>query len=278
MDVTNKYAVLRVVPDERRGERVNIGLIVLKDRSIDVRLVGSMSKVSAVDGTIDIAQIFSLPQMIKDWLSSTRGADAKYKMLKSSGLVSVSDLGWFKTRDNEEYESTLARLMDKLVVPRLAPPKPSLGSTKITSHLRARFKVSGILGRVHADISKHLVVANYPLAADEDLFADFVLKNGVYRVTETADFRAESGSGGDKRRIASEAAVKLDRALKVFKRKNVIRYAVVGTPKGGDATASVKLLGNYVDEMFNIDSSLDMADYMQRMLVAAKHSLELTNA
>ena len=68
MDVINKYAVLRIVPDERRGERVNIGLIVLKDTSIDVRLISSMSKVSALDGSIDLGQILALPSGIESWL------------------------------------------------------------------------------------------------------------------------------------------------------------------------------------------------------------------
>ena len=122
MDVTNKYAVLRIVPDERRGERVNVGLIVLKDRAVDVRLAGSMSKVSAIDGSVDVSQILALPKLIESWLSRTRGADAKYGVLKNSGLVSLSELGWFNARDIDEYEGTLARLMEKLVVPRSAPP------------------------------------------------------------------------------------------------------------------------------------------------------------
>ena len=276
MDVINKYAVLRIVPDERRGERVNIGLIVLKDTSIDVRLISSMSKVSALDGSIDLGQILALPSGIESWLSATRGADAKYQTLRNSGLVSVSELGWFNSLNNVEYEATLMQLMNKLVEPKPSPSKTSTGNTKIASHLRQQFRSSKILGKVKSDIAKHLIVPNYPLAPDEGLYADFVLKNGVYRVTETADFRAESGTSSDRRRIAADAAIKLDTAKKLFRRKGVRRYAVVGVPRGNGATQAVNLLEKYVDEIFDVESKSEMARYMQKMLEAANESLALS--
>ena len=98
----------------------------------------------------------------------------------------------------------------------------------------------------------------------------------MYRVTETADFRAESGGPSDQRRIAADAAIKLDTAKKLF-RKKVICCAVIGEPKSDSAVPSIKLLNKYVDEIYNIESTADMATYWQKMLEAAHESMALSH-
>jgi Protein of unknown function (DUF3037) len=44
-----KYAILTAIPDARRGERVNVGIVVLLKDRIDVRFA-ELSKVSALTG------------------------------------------------------------------------------------------------------------------------------------------------------------------------------------------------------------------------------------
>ena len=123
------------------------------------------------------------------------------------------------SENDGEYEASIKRLMLKLVEPK-SRARHIAGNTKITISLRDQFKQQNILGKDLKDITKHLVIPNYPLFPDEGLYADFVLKNGVYRITETADLRAESGSTTDRRRIAADAAIKLDKARKKFKRSS----------------------------------------------------------
>ncbi len=276
MDSRFKFAVLRLEPDKRRGERINIGIVVFKDDSLDVRLLPSMNKVSAIDGSVDTSLVSILPANLSAALASVHGADEKYSTLVDLRLASVSEMGWFAAADSIRYESEISRLMAALVVPRPMPSRQTSGNARIASELKKRFKSGKILGKVKGDLSKHLVVPNYPLAPNEDLYADFVLKNGVYRVTETADFRANSNSSHDKRRIAADAAIKLDRAKKVFKgRDKLRRYAVVGGSNDGSANHAVNLIGEYSDEVFAVESSADMARYFQMMMEAAHASLPM---
>src|ERR1017187_5563562 len=86
MDRSYKYAVLRIIPDSRRGECVNIGIVVFTPSKVDVRLISSLNKVAAIDGSIDLHRIAALPEALKEHLSSKDGVDAKYSALKEMGL------------------------------------------------------------------------------------------------------------------------------------------------------------------------------------------------
>ena len=177
------------------------------------------------------------------------------------------------SENDGDYEASIKRLMVTLVEPK-SRSRHIVANTKITISLRDQFKKQNILGKDAKDITKHLVIPNYPLFPDEGLYADFVLKNGVYRITETADLRAESGSAADRRRIAADAAIKLDKARKKFKRSSK-RYVVYGASPGSDASQQVNLLGDYSDGIYNIGSKTDMASYMELIMEAASQNRQL---
>ena len=69
MDRFFKYAVLRAIPDPRRGEVVNIGLAIFHEQTVDVRMAPTLSKVLALDPGIDIYQYQNLPDAIAQWTS-----------------------------------------------------------------------------------------------------------------------------------------------------------------------------------------------------------------
>lgn len=277
MDQLFKYSVLRVMPDKRRGEVVNVGIVVFKTDGTDVRLLDSLNKVAAIDGSFDLAQLVAAPAQIDSWLSSRSTVEEKHEALKKLGFISVSDLAWFTAPTSQEYEIMIERLMDALVVPKNKPLKASPGISRITSTLKEKFRGQHILGKTKEDIKKHLVVPNYPLSLASGLYLDFVLKNGVYRVTETADLRAESSSHADRRRIAADAAIKLDTARKKMKR-GVQRYVVYGAKRGSDTGQLVNLLGDYSDGVYNIQSRQDMAAYMEIIMDAASNTRSLSSS
>jgi hypothetical protein len=277
MDRSYKYAVLRVIPDKRRGEIVNVGIVVFNKKNTDVRLLASLNKVTALDGTFDLQQFALVSEQIADQSLRHKTVEEKHASLNKLGFVGVSDLSWFKASSPKEYEAMIERLMTAHVEPRNKPVRPLHVASRITSDLKEKFRAQNILGKTTDDIKRHLVVPNYPLSTASGLILDFVLKNGVYRVTETADLRAESSSSSDRRRIAADAAIKLDAAKKKF-RKGVQRYVVYGARSGEDSSQQVNLLGDYSDGVFNIQSRQDMANYMDIIMKAASdtHSLAST--
>src|SRR5437660_42133 len=112
-----RYSVLRAIPDQRRGECVNIGVVVFKPGGgTDVRLLSSLNKLYALDANIDVEQFEELPQMIVDWVSSTDDIERRHESLKQFGIVTVSDLGLFQC-DDKQYEWFVDQIMNTLVKP-----------------------------------------------------------------------------------------------------------------------------------------------------------------
>ena len=261
-----KYAVLRVTPDVRRGESVNVGLAIFTASGIDVRILPSLSKVSALSGQIDLASLRQLPQTVAKWTSGVEDIETKHALLRNLGVVTVSGLGCFESLMPQDYEERVAHLMRTLVTP-LAARRVVQTGTKIKTALRSHFRGSKILGDSVTDIARHLVVPNYPIDTDEGLYADFVVKNGTYHVTETADFRSAHISTIGRVRVASYAAIKLDKAKQSF--GNQTKRFVVFAGREDIPAQPLNLLSDYADSIFNLDSPEDMANYMSLMVEAA---------
>jgi hypothetical protein len=149
-------------------------------------------------------------------------------------------------------------------------------NTRIVTTLKTKFRANRILGAGVNDIAKHLVVPNYPIDEDEGLFADFVVKNGAYHITETADLRSASASNIERVRIASFAAIKLHRAKETFGRSTK-RYVVYASRRGAPAQAE-NLIGQFADAIFHLDSKKEMASYMEHIMDAASATRALHSA
>lgn len=271
-----KYSVLRVIPDTRRGECVNVGLVVFLHEGVDVRVLPSLAKVSALNGTVDLDQLRDLPSTISEWIP-TGDTEYRHTMLKDMGVVSVTEMGEFETDGSpHSYETAVKRLMKTLVQPIPAELRAVAPGTRLVTTLKSKFRANRILGSGVNDIAKHLVVPNYPIDEDEGLFADFVVKNGAYHITETADLRATSASNIDRVRIASFAAIKLHRAKETFG-KSTKRYVVYASRRGAPAQAE-NLIGQFADAIFHLDNRKEMASYMEQIMDAASSTRAIRNA
>ena len=178
-----EYAVLRVSPDARRGETVNVGLVIFRGKRVDVRVSPDLSKVLALDPSMDIERLRAIPLLVGQWTKGVSDERTVRDVLSSTGLVSMTDKGVFTSRSAANYEDVIATLMERLVTPRPQPKKTRDSAAKLITTLKARFRSQRILGRKQQDLARHLVVHNFPIDEDEGLCADFMLKNGMYRQT-----------------------------------------------------------------------------------------------
>ena len=275
MAPTFEYAILRVIPDAVRGECVNVGLVVFLDDGLDVRMLPTLGKVSALDGAIDLNALLSLPERLKDWYSSNKRPTQKLASLKHLGVITVSDKASFALAAPDQYETEVTRLMKRLVVPNLTRYRSIRSHTRITQTLKKQFTRNGILGKKLDDISRFLVVQNFPIAVDENLYAEFALKNSHYHLTETADFRSETLGGKEKSRVASFVAIKFVEATRVFKTTGCKRYAIYAAKNDNEIRSQLAMLANNSDGVINVRSKSEMDAYMATIVSAASHTRSL---
>ncbi len=278
MALSFEYCVLQVIPDRRRGEKVNVGIVVFGADNIDVRIWSSLHKVHALDANFDLDQIFRLPEILPKWVQHAETIAQKHKLLKDLGIVSVTDLGVFEC-DQVKYDWFVADILSSLV----KPPAP-FRRAKTVGHLHTAlkdvFRNHELMGDEITDIEKHLVVANYPISTSENLFADFAFKNGVFHVTETINYRVKSGLSTDKFEETGLKAIKLVKAKETFG-KNTKRYVVYSADAKTEKalTAHINLLSGYADQIYNLSSKNDKEGYFSHILQLAgvNGSLALEN-
>lgn len=267
------YAVIRAIPDPRRGEIVNIGLAVFHEQSVDVRMAPSLGKILALDPGLDIEQYQRIPESIAQWSARFDSVPERYEAIKHFGIVTLTELGSFRTTPSINYEDHVRRLMTNLVVPPIRENQIISSANRITTSLRQIFRSRDVLGKTNDDIGKHLIVPNFPLDPEENLYADFALKNGAYWITETADFRARSKSSMENSRVAAFAAIKLLKAKKKFPK--VKTFVVYASQSDASVAGQLNLLGDHTQELINLESKQDMGRYMNAIMGAAGATAQL---
>ncbi len=192
-----KFSLVRVDASAPRDERLNVGIAVLGDGRLDVRMPRSLSKLSALSHALgeadvrDAAENFS--RLDKLFSDEDPSDTARLERLREMSPFEFSPLGQFYAQTLEAYEAELARLMRAFVEPEPAPPRVARNKVShLTTALKKAFRAERVLAAKGEDLNAHRVVTNLELATG--LIADFVLKNGAMHVIETVDASNEASS------------------------------------------------------------------------------------
>lgn len=110
-----KYALLKATPDPRRGERVNVGIVVFRDNAVDVRF-SDVAKLRALS-SIEWDSYFALAteRMNKSFDTGLQPEDfiARYSILET--VIKFSELAWFSASSPDEYEQRIGEIVDVLI-------------------------------------------------------------------------------------------------------------------------------------------------------------------
>lgn len=269
-----EYSVLRAVPNKRRGEVVNIGIVIYRTDKTDVRVLPILSKVKALDPNVDISSLKDLPESIEKFLPVAEAPQNRMMALKGLGIIDVSDLGWFESTE-EAYERNIEKLLDRLVN---VPPrqiKKRLPQSQLLRELKKDFSHYSILSKDPLDASKHKIVNNFPILENERLYADFAIRNGVWNITESLDFRTSLETlRKTKFEQAALKALTLDQARRILGTDS-IPIVVYSVDPGKEELIQphVKILGHYAEKIFNYSDSQERLQYLTMMLKAAGRSM-----
>jgi hypothetical protein len=270
------FAIVRVSPDPRRGELVNIGIVVFLPHNLDVRVLPSLSKVHALHGEFDLSELYGLPDRLASYAKIKRSVADRFALIRSVGMIELSELGQFRAGDDEEYARIVDRLLTNLVRPTLPPPDEREATTGLYAQVKKVIKDAKLLGRQADDIDKHKIVPRFPLAPAKGLYADFAGRNSVVYVTETIDFRVNRGIQGPKFNESAKATLVMREAAHQYaSSKRFLLYAA-STKIESRVQPHLTMLAEFATDFLNFESAQDRGRYVGALAAAFGGELPLT--
>lgn len=264
------FSLVRYQPDMQRQEVVNVGVVVFADSGPVVSLASNQGKLLALDPNFRLARLYDQGKKLQDavrkmW-EERQSADGLIELFGAGGALSLSPPGMLAA-ESRSIDSILEELHKDLVSAPVKSRSRAPQTSRLHTELRRVFRQAGILGSKPGDISRHLVVPNFPIDSEIGLFAEFALRNGMLHVTETVDFRTSTPSA--KKQEAQAKTLILVEALERLGSADLRRYVVV-TGASSHVQASMNLLARYSDDFIVRESSEDWRRYVDAMHIAAK--------
>lgn len=259
------YAVLQAVPDPRRGERVNIGLVVFLVAGLDVRICETR-KLTALTARSWDADIKTFGEVLQEIDDPELEAKPRNELLRSvQDTLVLSQNGWFEAKNENEYESVVRDIMRTLV----SRPKRQRRreAATVVSEISSVLRQADLLASKDDNLDSGLVVRDYPVS--QGLEADFVQLNSQFHVAAVLDLRANNPQ------IAQAAlkAVVLDQAALKFTDRKVHRVGIyaAATSRIPELRDNLAILKPYADDVMNWEDAHDR-EQVRRLFFDAYNS------
>jgi len=264
------YALIRYMPNPKRGETVNVGMVVFLEIGVDVRVLSSPAKARMIDGSSSQSDIDKLKDSMQKLTTIAKTTDEQYQILSSfNSRLFLSSKAQFALDELSQYNDKVAQLFSDLVKP-FASKEKIIHTARLATTLKNKFATLNLLAKDSSELSQHKIVHNYPISEKTGLSADFLLKNGIYHLSEVVDFNVH-----DTQAKLKETSLKVMTFMASKKALSgpVNCYFVYSatTEKESEITHHLNLAEDYSDKMFNINSKDDSNKYFN-MIVELAHS------
>lgn len=245
MEHTFDFSLIIVEPDARRGERVNVGLVVFKPEGLDVRIVESR-KVSFIDSMNWDSFLRSFEANLADAFGRTRSVSEVRDVAAALGRKArLSEPGWFSARNSDEYEDNVKRIIERLIS---RPKKPRrISDTSVATQIAASFKSAEILANPGDSLSSGRVIRNFSVDESAGLIADFALKNGSLHVATTVNLTTTNPHIG----TSASKAITMDKAKRTLDSAKAYCVYAVAPSRSTEVREHISLLRDYADDVFN---------------------------
>lgn len=266
-----KYSIIRITPNPVRAESINVGFAVTSPQGVaDVRVLDSFTKIKAVTNDYSMDQLSNLKEQLEKMLTNCLTLEQASAFFK--GSITLSTIGTFYARTSEEYDLKLLEINKLYITPIKSGKRTPVTQKRIITELKDEFERFGIMGKNVNEIHNHKVVQGYPLSESDGLYAELLLKNGIYHLTETLDFR----SSNLKQKLGDTAvkAITMNTAKTVWHEdvKTFLVYAAEPSQERMYAQ-QINLVNGYADKMYNLLSKSEMSNYFEHMISAAGRSM-----
>ncbi len=262
MAPTFKYTILTAIPDPRRGERVNVGIVVFRENDLDVRFRLASYKLKALTGVTWDSRIAALQSRIAETFDRSAPAEDVLRRIQMiDPIIAPVAMGIINAANLREYERSVEEILSSLVsLPKREKLQVDVQS-RINTEIAKVFKKDKVLAKPEESISKNKIVRGLPVAPREGLVADFALKNGKIHIASTLDLRKHNAT-------IAEAALKsivLDKADEVFEKVLKIGVYAVERDMKSHFKQHIELLADYAQETFNWVDPVSRRKFLRRM-------------
>lgn len=245
MTDTFECSVIRVEPDNRRGERVNVGIVVFKSGTLDVRVIDTR-KASLIASQNWNAHIQVFASNLDRLFESEQEAAQLVSLVGSMDRqINLTKLGWFKARSPDDYEVQVRDIVETLV----SRPKimKRAKESSIATEIAASFRSAEILS-VHGEpLESGKVIRNFVVDHEAGLNADFALKNGALHLATTLNLTSSNPHIGS----SASKAITMDKAKKASDRTKAYCVYAVAPSRKVEVSEHISLIGDYSDDIFN---------------------------
>jgi hypothetical protein len=262
-----KYSILTAIPDRRRGERVNVGIVVFHKDKLDVRFQQAAFKLKALTRENWDSRIEGIRQRIAGLHRPSLSAEDTLDQIGFvDPLIAPTGLGTINAYGTDDYERSIDDIMESLVL--LPKPKPSDTASRINTEIATIFRKAKALAKREQSLKDGKIIRGLAVAPNEGLTADFALKNGKMHIASTLDLRKALV------RI-DEAALKsiiLDKSRDKFgKGARLIGVYAVEPDMKKQFSAHIELLSDYANETYNWLEPAKRNKFLHTMYDAMDH-------
>lgn len=252
------FGVVSHYPHENRSEHINIGIIVWQYNKPRFHLSPNLRRLLAFDPSVNVSKLRSWEDTLPDFLRDMGldSMESQHQFLRQFGRIRLSEnLGVISFYDETNYLEKVSVMLNLLTAPHKKEGAIREEKSRLTIELKNLFRLYDWLGNKPDDINNHFIVQNYVISEQEDLVADFGLKNGKLHAIQSVDFRVENQSS--KKQEARSKALILNIAQDELKAKT---YTIIaGDTKG--LQPSIKLIERYSD-VVNWDNRDDRSEFI----------------
>lgn len=260
------YAIIQAVPDARRGERVNIGLVVFKGDGLDVRVAGTrkLSSLTARSWDAEIKAFGEIMTKLDD--SNLESEERRSRLLTVQDKLTLSDAGWFDAKTGASYEATVRDILRKFV---MRPKRTGVREgPSVVSEISSVLRHANILAAPDEPLESGLVVRHYQIG--DGLEADFAQMNGALHVASVLDLRANNPQ-------LAQAALKgvvLDQARRRFTETRVHSVGIFAAApeRLGELHDNLAILKPYADDIMNWEDPHDR-EHVRKLFYDAYNAL-----
>ncbi|MCR8961173.1 hypothetical protein M0765_026615 [Variovorax sp. S2] len=274
VDVFSPFVLLRAV-DPVRGESLNAGVVLFTPTGALVAAAPDAARIKALHPDFVALSMSAWAERLQESINSLAKSlpeiAQQIAMLPLLCQPFVADTEPGTTLLNlDRPQETLDALMAWQVLARQVTVRAKRDrvkrQSKLTSQMRSWFRSAKVFSTNPEDLSKGRVVANFPVDARDDLYADFAVKTGRLHVLETLDLR---GIDHLTPSIRGDAAVKgftLDEARTAV---DGDRIAVVSASNYDIARPAIKMIERNATNLYVMESPKDkqaFVDFMHQAL------------